>query len=84
MYWFLKILIYTLLLVGSPLAIFLDFHKKSNVWKGVVYIGVFISVIIILKLLVENFGLKLLYGMPVFAAIPFLVIFFTGNKRSKK
>jgi hypothetical protein len=69
-----------LLSVGVPFLIFLDYNKKRDIHKGVLFVVLFFVAVFILSILIAVFRFGILWGLPFLAAFPFLLVFI-GKKK---
>jgi hypothetical protein len=70
--WWLLILVIWLGPVGF---IFLDYHKAHNIHKALVFIALFFASLFLIYFLLNTFRLQMIYFVPLFSLIPFILLF---------
>lgn len=61
--------------IGGVSFIFLDYHKKENIHKAIIFAVVVTVSMVFLGILVKALEFKVLYLLPVFAVLPFAISF---------
>ncbi len=72
-----SLLIFKVLSISPIFLIFLDYHKKQNIFKAFVFVGAILGGLMVVKCLIFLLGL---WCAPLFALAPFAIAL-TGNRR---
>ncbi|NND77996.1 MAG: hypothetical protein HKN39_07410 [Flavobacteriales bacterium] len=58
----------------SVLLIFLDYHKKSNIHKAIIFVGGFLAFVLVGVLFTKTYGLAFAFSIPLLMFLFILMI----------
>lgn len=64
------------------LLLFLDYHRKDNIWKAFLQIGLIISGFFLVAILIHLLGFGVLKILPLFTVFPFILCLLSRKKNS--